>query len=250
MQKHREIPWPRILAEGGAIVVSILFAFWIDAWWSDRQDAGELRESLRAVETELELALDSLRITGDRFELKAKAGLRLLQLTGPKVGPDVVVEVVDLIGTVMRGSTPRVSTGSLRILTTSGELARVENRELQQALVSWPEQLDHLYQMEDAVLQSWLGEVRPQIVTHIPYVNLDMEVGFRDYPDMREEFTQAVGRPSEFDSDFMGLLGSLQFENGIHTVTTLSMIAAHRADLRIREGEEILAQIRAELGRR
>ena len=38
MTLTREIPWPRILAEGVAIVVSILLAFWIQAWWEGRQD--------------------------------------------------------------------------------------------------------------------------------------------------------------------------------------------------------------------
>ena len=37
MEKHREIPWPRIFAEGVAIVISILLAFSIEAWWDDRQ---------------------------------------------------------------------------------------------------------------------------------------------------------------------------------------------------------------------
>lgn len=33
----RKIPLPRVLAEGAIIVASILLAFWIDAWWEDRQ---------------------------------------------------------------------------------------------------------------------------------------------------------------------------------------------------------------------
>lgn len=36
MSSIRDIPWLRICAEGGAIVVSILLAFAIDAWWEDR----------------------------------------------------------------------------------------------------------------------------------------------------------------------------------------------------------------------
>jgi hypothetical protein len=32
------IPWKRLSAEGLAIVVSILLAFWIDAWWDTRKD--------------------------------------------------------------------------------------------------------------------------------------------------------------------------------------------------------------------
>jgi hypothetical protein len=43
----RSIPWPRILAEGGAIVVSILLAFGIQAWWEGAQ---ELNERLTLVE--------------------------------------------------------------------------------------------------------------------------------------------------------------------------------------------------------
>ena len=33
MPNSHQIPWPRIIAEGSAIVVSILLAFSIDAWW-------------------------------------------------------------------------------------------------------------------------------------------------------------------------------------------------------------------------
>jgi len=32
------IPWPRMFAEALAIVVSILLAFGIQAWWEERQD--------------------------------------------------------------------------------------------------------------------------------------------------------------------------------------------------------------------
>jgi hypothetical protein len=42
MSEDLKIPWARILAEGGAIVISILLAFWIDAWW---QRQTELREA-------------------------------------------------------------------------------------------------------------------------------------------------------------------------------------------------------------
>ena len=46
----RQVPWLRILAEGFAIVVSILLAFGIQAWWEDRPE--------RAVEAALLTGLD------------------------------------------------------------------------------------------------------------------------------------------------------------------------------------------------
>jgi hypothetical protein len=45
----RQVPWLRVVAEGLAIVVSILLAFGIQAWWEDRQE--------RAVETALLMGL-------------------------------------------------------------------------------------------------------------------------------------------------------------------------------------------------
>ena len=51
----RQVPWLRILAEGFAIVVSILLAFGIQAWWEDQQE--------RAVETALLMGLvEDLRL--------------------------------------------------------------------------------------------------------------------------------------------------------------------------------------------
>ena len=38
MTSNPNIPWARITAEGAAIVVSILMAFAIQAWWEGRQD--------------------------------------------------------------------------------------------------------------------------------------------------------------------------------------------------------------------
>jgi len=50
---RRSIPWPRILAEGFAIVVSILLAFGIQAWWEERQERIEEREILVGLRDEL-----------------------------------------------------------------------------------------------------------------------------------------------------------------------------------------------------
>jgi hypothetical protein len=53
MQESKKIAWKRILAEGMAIVLSILIAFWIDAWWGDQVERRTLLEYLKKFETEL-----------------------------------------------------------------------------------------------------------------------------------------------------------------------------------------------------
>ena len=53
MTLFRKIPWPRILAEGVVIVVSILLAFWIDEWADERQKRDEEKKLLRAIQAEI-----------------------------------------------------------------------------------------------------------------------------------------------------------------------------------------------------
>jgi len=57
MEKHREIPWPRILAEGVAIVVSILLAFSIEAWWQERHERIVEQEYLVAVLSDIDAVI-------------------------------------------------------------------------------------------------------------------------------------------------------------------------------------------------
>ncbi len=42
-----DIAWRRLLIEGTAIVLSILLAFAIDAWWQDREQLDLLTEQLQ-----------------------------------------------------------------------------------------------------------------------------------------------------------------------------------------------------------
>ena len=45
----RQLPWPRLFAEGIAIVLSILLAFWIQAWWESRQLLSDERAILTSL---------------------------------------------------------------------------------------------------------------------------------------------------------------------------------------------------------
>ena len=52
MSETEAIRWKQISAEAVAIVVSILLAFWIDAWWDGLKDRREEREILIGLEVE------------------------------------------------------------------------------------------------------------------------------------------------------------------------------------------------------
>ena len=53
MPSSEQIPWKRLIAEAAAIVLSILLAFGIDAWWDLRAQEEDARGYLEAIQTEL-----------------------------------------------------------------------------------------------------------------------------------------------------------------------------------------------------
>ena len=77
MNKLREIPWPRILAEGTAIVVSILLAFSIQAWWENRQDREDEQDYLRLLTDDLDRDFDVLGAM-DKSILAKSEGAQLI----------------------------------------------------------------------------------------------------------------------------------------------------------------------------
>lgn len=66
MANSNHIPWTRLTIEGGAIVVSILLAFWIDAWWDSRNEQIALNEDLSTLGQEISQNLDDIEM---RLEL-------------------------------------------------------------------------------------------------------------------------------------------------------------------------------------
>ena len=66
---ERQIPWSRIVVEGFVIVISILLAFGIDAWWEGKQELRAGRELVLAVVEEAAANRDLIQQTIRRVEV-------------------------------------------------------------------------------------------------------------------------------------------------------------------------------------
>jgi hypothetical protein len=74
MAERRNIPWQTVVVEALAIVVSILLAFSIDAWWTERKERDiehaallELRSDLVESRDQLARVLRSLQFAREHF---------------------------------------------------------------------------------------------------------------------------------------------------------------------------------------
>ena len=141
----REIPWNRLIVEGLAIIVSILLAFAIDAWWDERNERVEEQEILQGLHEEFELIHDVLtdhmqdhlgRVQATEEILKVfEAGDYDLDSQGLAAALD------DLIAP----ATSDISNGVLRALLSSGRLEIISNRALRAKLVGWESAIEEVW---------------------------------------------------------------------------------------------------------
>ena len=62
MAERRNVPWTTVAVEAIAIVVSILLAFAIDAWWTERNERENEQSALLALRSDLEASREQLAV--------------------------------------------------------------------------------------------------------------------------------------------------------------------------------------------
>jgi hypothetical protein len=142
--RSKDIPWLRIVSEGGVIVASILLAFALDAWWDNRSRLAELRSQLEAVTSELRSARQALQRTLDVHDLNARLAGRLTSALGAVAEGSAVVVSDSLLGPLLPQATADVSTGSLDAFIGAGGLEVVDDMDVRRALIDWPTRIQDL----------------------------------------------------------------------------------------------------------
>jgi len=131
------IQWRRILVESAAVVMSILLAFLIDAWWDAHEQRLRERELLSGLLTDFEASRPGLE---DRLGLARRmAGGtgRFLDLVEGEALPVTVMVPDTLVFSILGGPTFEPATNTLDAALASGEIEIIRSSELRSELAQW-----------------------------------------------------------------------------------------------------------------
>jgi len=132
----RGIPWTRLLAEGIIIVVSILLAFAIDAWWDAAQDRSREMSYLSQLATDLERTLENIERFGSIADNRDSANARLVSSYYQADAPSAD----SLAGWLNRAIGYRVvqpRLGTVEALVSTGDLALIRDDSLRAAIPAY-----------------------------------------------------------------------------------------------------------------
>ena len=138
------IPWKRIAVEAAAIVISILLAFAIDAWWAEKKEKDVERRTLQALRSDLIASNEELdRLL--RGLADARSNFARFQSATPaeltKADPETVRRIV--ISLVTPASFNPI-TATHDALSSDGRLGMISDPELLRHLSNWQRALDDI----------------------------------------------------------------------------------------------------------
>ncbi len=137
MTNTNNIQWGRTAAEGVAIVVSILLAFWIDTWWEDQKEARFEVMYLHELQEDFELNKSTLEIMTARLEGIIRSTL-VLQEQSALASPSLpVAELNENFRSITLMPTFITVNRAYANLTGSGDLRLIQSRPLKNALAEY-----------------------------------------------------------------------------------------------------------------
>lgn len=133
--------WMRWLGEGALIVISILLAFAIDAWWDGRQEANQRNELLQALHDDFsatsELLADAIR-SAEAIRERSATYLQVVE-----EGEDIPVDSLRrLYRSISQGTPFEARVGSYQAALTTGGIELARNPSLMNALNEFDQALD------------------------------------------------------------------------------------------------------------
>ena len=144
MAERRNIPWQTVVVEALAIVVSILLAFSIDAWWTERKERDiehaallELRSDLVESRDQLARVLRSLESAREQFFHFQSSTPEELVETDPE-------QVRWIITGLVKNHTFDPVTATFDALANDGRLGLISEPRLLRQLSRWQRDLDNI----------------------------------------------------------------------------------------------------------
>ena len=174
MHTVQKIQWKRLAVEATAIIISILLAFAIDAWWQDRGDRETEQLLLKRLRSDFVEMRASLRFIEQEHIKASAACVALMSFPIGEPLPETP-EVDAMIANVLLSSrTFNPGSGAVAAFLGNEGAKLVHNQPLADLLLAWPGLVDELQEedvfMQKGVAERWLPFVATR-VSLAPYMN-------------------------------------------------------------------------------
>jgi hypothetical protein len=149
MKSNNRIPWVRLSAELAVIVVSILAAFTIQAWWDGLQEEKQLRTTLTTLQGAFSESIDTLKDNIETVEADRKFVTDFVTMTVEDAARIAAVDRYPTIVSIYRPFTSAINTDFIGTVLAAEGFESLTNPGLQQAISRWRGETGELNDIRD-----------------------------------------------------------------------------------------------------
>jgi hypothetical protein len=234
-ESRKPVDWKRLLIEGLVIVVSILLAFSIDAWWRQQQEARDADDQVARVVAELNANIAILNGHDEALDYTTRAAREFLAMMGPDVEPVSNAEVGSMMGRIFSVSTLSLGKSATQNFLSSGQLTDGHWIDIRLAL---SEMLSDAQVAETT--SSELRRMRPDILEHEQNFVSGLDI-VRDHALMADyPASQFMSEPDALLSDmkFEGLIANYAIRMEINREIIRELLNRHNAVIGMIENKQ------------
>lgn len=237
MQKNNTAKYLKYaLGEIALVVIGILIALQINNWNEERKARAEERELLTNL---------SVSFTNKLAELEDKNAGRIEniedidQLLNDISNQELSYsedEMLPVMGRLFTWFTVNEEFSVIDMLFSSGRINTISNDSLRAKLISWPDQMEEMFEEQRVIQDLVVNKLNPLISTYYSYSNF-----------FRMDDPGYTG--STYPNNFEGLLEDRDFENLISQKRVYLSNNINDTDILIENARSVLALINGELNR-
>jgi hypothetical protein len=191
MNDTQKVQWKRLAAEATAIIISILLAFAIDAWWEDRGERAAEQLLLKRLRADFIDIQAAIRFVEEEHLEASAACVALMNFPAgqPLPASPEVDRMVAIVFLTSRTLNP--GSGAVAVFLGSEGAQLVHNQPLADLLLAWSGLLEEV-QEEDVSLQKGVAE------RWIPFLELRVSLGpyMTSYGDLMSDLPDHVAYPA------------------------------------------------------
>ena len=176
MDQIRQLPWLRITAEGTAIVISILLAFSIEAWWQARGEMDQEREHLQALLDDFKATKDEIQDWRQFHLAVEKSTKALLDAALSEDASHSQAALRQLLSDLTWfDSESHFATGALNSIVNGGDLPKIQNQALRRIIADWPTRIVNAETIQRQDYEFFTQVLTPflRANTHLPLLAAD-----------------------------------------------------------------------------
>ncbi len=159
------------------IVVGITIAFVLDAWWNDKIEQKELRDTLQAVHVDFLATKQELTDVLVANEAYIEGVMALVSLRPEDIEKTELATRAELANLLPTGGiTFDPVLGSLDALITSGQLNRVQNLDVRSLVGAWPGLMDEIGEDQYILIEMYMAQQERSVELGVYLMDIHGEI--------------------------------------------------------------------------